>query len=192
MSKEAVYEFVGRADSDAEIGFALRGAVGMPAIVRVAAERGFAFTTDELAPVIDLLRFLADARRDAWLRGALARASDDAAIVELARGRGYAFSSEELAHLDVAPASRPLDERDLDRVVGGMGVDTAGSIRTSVGITSSARQTPKTDFGAVLASGVSNSSKALAAPFIPGAAIVSAAIAGGSPSGGAGGSSGAD
>jgi predicted ribosomally synthesized peptide with nif11-like leader len=154
MSKDAVYEFVARADSDAEIGFALRGAVGMPAIVRVAAERGYTFTAGELAPVLDLLRFLADARRDAWLRGALASASSAGAVVALARARGYAFSSDELAHLEVGPASRALDDRDLDRVVG-------GAIAPESGLRMTTRLVPMqlaTDsFGGQLAAGLAMS-----------------------------------
>ena len=91
MSKEAVYEFVTRVDSDPEIGRALRGTAGVDAIVRVASERGFAFTPAELTPVLDLLRFLDNARRDVWLRGALASAPDHEAVVALGGGAATRF-----------------------------------------------------------------------------------------------------
>ena len=56
-------------------------------------------------------------------------------------------------------------------------------LRVSVGL-SVQRQTPKTDFGSVLGKGVSKTADAvlkagqLAAPYIPGGAIVSAAVSG--------------
>lgn len=162
MSKDAVYEFVRRADSDAELGYALRGAAGIPAVVRVAAERGFQFTGDELAPVLDLLRFLDDASRDAGLRSELASAPDPAAVVALGRGRGYAFSSEELDHLQVGPATGPLAERDLDRVVGGMNFNVSissirgGSVSSDFSVGRGQQMaTPKKSFGSKLADGLS-------------------------------------
>ena len=185
MSKEAVYEFVMRADSDPDLGYAVRGVAGIPAIVRVAAERGFRFTADELAPVLDLLRFLDNASRDAWLRGELASARDHEAVVALGHGRGYKFSSDELAHLNVAPASGQLADRDLDRVVGGASINRQpeAGIRISLN-TTVVRQTPKTDFGSVLAAGMNTAvpGASIAAPFVPGAAVVSAAVGGTSDS----------
>jgi predicted ribosomally synthesized peptide with nif11-like leader len=182
MSKQAVYEFVARADGDAEIECALRDARGVDGVTRVAAARGFAFAPDDLAPVVDLLRFLDDARRDGRLRGELARAADPDAVVALARRRGYAFSSEELAHLDLGDAGAPLGDRDLDRVVGGVGLSDAVSSRMTLNV-SAARQTPGRDFGDRMATGLSAGADSggttmLAAPFIPGAAIISAAISG--------------
>ena len=192
MSEEAVYEFVTRVDSDHEIARALRGAAGVDAIVRIAGERGFVFTPGELAPVLELLRFLDSARGDAWLRGELASARDPEAVVALARGRGYAFSSDELAHLDVAPISQALDDQDLDRVVGGTVRLDATPARVSTNL-SIQRQTLKNDFGSMMAAGLSGGTAAgLAAPFIPGAAVVSAAVGGTSGSGGGTTSTGSD
>ncbi len=175
MSKDAVYEFVSRADSDPEVGYALRGVVGIPAIVRVAAERGFRFTAEELAPVLDLLRFLDNASRDVWLRGELASARDHQAVVALGRGRGYAFSSDELAHLDVSPASQPLADQDLDRVVGGSsgisGINSGMPNRISMSVTIQ-RQTPQTSFGDKVAAGLSTAGS------VTGVGILSAAQAG--------------
>jgi predicted ribosomally synthesized peptide with nif11-like leader len=178
MSKSAVYEFVARADSDPEVAWALRGASGVPGIVRVAGERGLSFTPGELAPVVELLRFLDETRRNAWLRGALASASDHAAIVALARQRGYAFSAEELAHLNVEPVSRQLDEQDLERVVGGAPVGGVNKIDALVFKMGSAQQGSQA--GSVLAAA------AIAASFIPGGAVVLAAISGAPPKPGAG------
>lgn len=177
MSKDAVYEFVARADADPEVARLLGAAAGVPAIVQVAARSGLAFTADELAPVLDLLRFLDDALRNAGLRAELSRADDPSAIVALGRKRGYAFTAEELAHLDFGPESGSLDEGDLDRVVGGaaaVGTDQA-PIRLTTDVTI-VRQTPQTDFGSRLAAGLSSAQ--LAAPFIPGGAVVSAAVSG--------------
>ena len=181
MSKEAVYEFVTRVDSDPEIGRALHGAAGVDAIVRIAGERGFAFTAGELMPVLDLLRFLEHARRDAWIRGELASASDLAAVVALGRRRGYAFSSDELAHLDVGPVSRPLADQDLDRVVGGSSAGrldaTPARLSTNLSIQ---RQTPKNDFGSMLAAGLSGNAagSGLAGGVVPGGAVITAAVSG--------------
>ena len=178
MSKDAVYEFVTRVDSDPEIDRALRGAAGVDAIVRIAGERGFAFTAGELTPVLDLLRFLDNARRDAWLRGELASARDHEAIVALARRRGYAFSSDELAHLDVAPASGQLAEHDLDRVVGGTNINRmeapAQALRPVDGGETDTQDRFRQHAGCRPLGG-RDRDRRVAAPFIPGGAVVSAA-----------------
>jgi predicted ribosomally synthesized peptide with nif11-like leader len=183
MSKAAVYEFVARADSDPEVARALGTASGVPAIVQVGARNGLAFTAEELAPVLDLLRFLDDALRNAGLRSELSRADDPAAIVALGRKRGYAFTAEELAHLDFGPEAGALNERELDRVVGGSLAAPAGStpIRLSTSV-STTRQTPNTSFGSMLATGLA-SALPTPPPIVPGGAVVGAA-GGGTSTGG--------
>jgi predicted ribosomally synthesized peptide with nif11-like leader len=183
MSMEAVYSFVRSADLDPDLRRALSQVRGTDAIVQLAASRGLQFTAEELAPVVSLLRFLADLGQDSDLRDQVARAATPSAVLDLARARGYSFSESELGHVSIEAArDHELSDDDLRGIAGGAGaLDVGLSIQVQ---TSVARQSPQTDFGTVLSRGMSRGADAtlsagqLAAPFIPGGAVLSAAISG--------------
>jgi predicted ribosomally synthesized peptide with nif11-like leader len=180
---DAVYSFVRSADLDPDLRQALSQVHGTDAIVRLAASRGLQFTGEELTPVVSLLRFLADIGRDSDLRDHVARAATPAAVLLLAQARGYSFTESELSHLSIeAVRDNQLSDADLGAIAGGVGTQNT-ALRISVGV-SIERQTPQTDFGTVLGRGISHSADVtltagqLAAPFIPGGAVLSAAISG--------------
>jgi predicted ribosomally synthesized peptide with nif11-like leader len=180
---EAVYSFVKSADLDSDLRRALSQVHGSDAIVRLAASRGLHFTAEELKPVVSLLRFLADVSRDSDLREQVAQSATPAAVLELARTRGYSFSESELGHLSIdSDPERELSDGELGQVAGGSGIVEVGlrvQFQTTI-----ARQTPQTDFGVLLKRGLSGASDAtlatgqVAAPFIPGAGVLTAAISG--------------
>jgi hypothetical protein len=81
------------------------------------------------------------------------------------------------------PATEQLDDQELDGVAGGTAVGAATGIRLEMQQTR-ARQAQNTSFGAIVKEGMGKSADAaltggqIAAPFVPGAAVVSAAITG--------------
>jgi hypothetical protein len=80
------------------------------------------------------------------------------------------------------PATEPLDDKELDGVAGGIGGAATG-VRLEMQ-QSRTRQAQNTSFGAIVKEGMSKGADValaggqIAAPFIPGAAVVSAAITG--------------
>lgn len=184
MSSEAVIDFVNRSEADPALKARLAGAHGAADVVRVATEEGFDFTVRELEPVVTLLRFLQDVTRDEDLKDALGYAPDAEAVVALAERRGYRFSVADLQRVSLTETSE-LTEEELEVVAGGAGVLTPRSSGVRVQISASVqRQTPNTNFGTVLQNGLAKSGTAVgsaapvAAPFIPGGAVISAAVSG--------------
>lgn len=184
MSTEDVYSFVRAADLDPDLRQALSLVHGTDAIVLLAASRGLHFTEEELTPVVSLLRFLSDLGRDSDLCDHVARAATPAAVLQLAQSRGYSFSESELSHLSIeAVRGHELSHADLEAIAGGLGPLRDTAIRVSLQ-QSVVRQAPHTDFGTILSQGLSQTADAtlavgqVAAPFVPGGAVLSAAVGG--------------
>lgn len=182
MSMETVVAFVKRSDTDPELKRTLEGVHGRDAVVRVAADHGFSFTRAELDPVVSLLGFLDEAKSEPDLARAVVEAESPEAVIRLGRDRGYAFTAEVMAHVDISmPAATELSEDALEEVVGGLGtLDTSGLRVTLVGT----RTPSDSSFSEELKSGLSKSGDimmsagGIAAPFVPGGSVLSAAISG--------------
>lgn len=178
MSTSAVFEFIQRSETDRELRARLGKTHGSEAVVGLADDLGYDFSRQELGHATALLTFL----RDLWtrddLRDAVANADDDYEVVRIASRFGYAFTIEDLSYVMVEPIGELRDE-ELGAVAGGTDtlMEASGGIRILLN-TSVERQMPKTDFGSILAKGVETTSTQLSAAFIPGGAVVSAAVSG--------------
>lgn len=177
MSTSAVFEFIQRSETDGELRARLGRTHGPEAVVGLADDLGYDFSREELDHATALLTFL----RDLWthddLRDAVADAADDYEVVRIASRFGYAFTIEDLSYVMVEPSGELRDD-ELGAVAGGTDTVTeaSGGIRIQLN-PSVQRQTPKTDFGSILANGGETSTQVSAA-FIPGGAVVSAAVSG--------------
>jgi len=183
MSREAVYSFVSRADSDPALSDALSHVRGLDGVAQLAAEEGLQFSPEDLRPVVALLSFLRAMRTDSELRNGLPDEATPEVFVAYAETNGYSFEPEDLSYLDVVgtPSLEELSDSDLDAVVGG----TSGSRGLRVEIdTSRQRTTMNQGFAETLKAGLGKASDmplggaALAAPFVPGGSVLSAAIGG--------------
>ena len=185
MSMQDVVAFVNRSDVDAELKQALQSVHGADGVVDLAAECGFTFTREEFDPVVALLGLLQEARTDADLAVALQEAPTPDAIRRLGRSRGYTFTAEVMQHVEIAtpaPDGELMDD-DLGEVVGGAAVQIQNSLRVSLQSTRPKTSTAKS-FSEVAASGLSKAADTtmsvgqVAAPFVPGGSVLSAAMSG--------------
>ena len=180
MSTSAVFEFIQRSETDDALRARLAQTHGAQATVGLGTDLGYAFTAEELGRATSLLTFLGDLWVYNELRDAVTEAGGDAAVVRVAARHGYSFTGEDLAHVTLE-ASGELGEQELGAVAGGSGAvqESVSGLRVQLD-TSLTRQTLKTDFGTVLAgtADASGTTAPVAAPFIPGGAVVSAAISG--------------
>lgn len=183
MARDAVFDFITRTETDAALRDALGSVHGSDGIVALAARHGFQFTSSELAPALTLVRFLQALGRDGDLRDQLDDAADLAAVARFARDHGYELAPDDLAHVGFTRAndSGALTDGQLEGVAGGS-IRQVASTGLRVQLQSSVqRQTTGSSFGSVLKAGLSSSAGVLggasiAAPFVPGGAILSAAI----------------
>jgi predicted ribosomally synthesized peptide with nif11-like leader len=182
MSTSEVLAFVNRAEVDQELEGDLATAAGPEAVTRLAVARGFDFTTSELGPVLDLLRLLRDLPNDPKLALSLRNAPTPEAVVEIAAARGYTVTVDLLDHVRLVEPDGELSDEELLQVAGGTAQPTAG-LRVQLQQTRS-KTTTSTSFSEIAASGLgkaadaSMSAGALAAPYIPGGSVLSAAMSG--------------
>jgi predicted ribosomally synthesized peptide with nif11-like leader len=89
-----------------------------------------------------------------------------AAIVEFAASKGVEVTADDVARANAIVEGQELSDDDLDQVAGGRGLQVDGIVG------------PKTMRGSSKAGNIAGSSANLAAPFIPGGAVLTAAISG--------------
>ena len=184
MSKDAVIEFINASENNPTLNAQLANTKGSEAVLELAARHGFEFTLEELDPVVHVLRFLHDVIHHDALRTAVELAADDDGVARIARAHGYEFSAADLAHVSFAPTDDPLlSDAELDAVVGGAGMDTRSAGGLSVQLQTSRQKTSTgTSFSEIAASGMSKSADVamsagqIAAPYIPGGSVLSAAM----------------
>lgn len=181
MSTPAVYAFINATERDEALKDDLSGIGGTDEILAVASDAGYDFTVGELDAAVSLLTFLKDLWSDDDLREEVVAADGDDAVLEIARRRGYTFGAADLATVSITSDDRALDDGELESVAGGTGTSLRdGGTRIQLD-TSTTRQTPKTDFGSMVKKGTSShlgETSSVAAPFVPGGSVVSAAISG--------------
>jgi len=80
----------------------------------------------------EISRFQADVRADAALREEVTKCGvDPARVVALASAKGYGFTLDELVE-HVKQQRAELDEKQLDKVAGGVGTDSKDPVEPSM------------------------------------------------------------